>query len=219
MRKKIAAAGAALLGVALLGAGGTYASYTDTETTTPVLIQAGTLDLRLSTADDQETEPLTFSDVAPGPVPRYGYYQPSEHHYFVKLTNDGSVGGVAKWASARVAENENGCNAPEQEAGDRTCGEGPGEGELGNQLRVSFSLLPGADCTGPPGVVPPEQYPATRTEGFQSIKPGGSGDELFLAPGASRCVRIDVYFPSTPHNNIAQTDSSTFRLSFRLDQV
>lgn len=219
MRDKLAAAAIACAGVVLLGAGGTYAAFTDTEAAAPVLVRGGTLDLVLSTEHDQVTEPLTFSDVVPGPVPARGTYQPSAYFYFVKLTNDGSVAGVAKWATQGVAEYENGCNAPELESDDQSCGAGGDQGELGDQLAVSFSLLPGTECTGTPGVVPPEQYPATRTADFRPIKPGGAGPDLLLAPGSSRCVRIDVHFPSTAQNNIAQTDSSVFQLRFRLDQA
>lgn len=219
MRTKLAVAATALAGVALLGAGGTYAAFSDTETAAPVLVQGGTLDLTLGTQAGADLAPVTFENMVPGPAPTAGTYVPSQNSYFVRLTNDGSLPGRARWSTRGISELENGCLAPERDAGDTSCGNAKKAGELGDQLRVSFSLMPGADCTGQPGVVPPETFPPTDNRGFRDIKPGGAGPALVLAPGASRCVRIDVYFPSTAANNLAQGDSSTFQLSFRLDQT
>ncbi|WP_219414365.1 hypothetical protein [Pseudonocardia nigra] len=222
MRKKLLAGGLGLLGCAALGMGatGTYAGFVDTEQAPQVLVRAGTLDLRLTTADGAETEPVTFANLSPEAAPVAGTYRPSAHHYFIRLTNDGSLPGRAKWATSGVAERENACNAPERTAGDRSCGDGDDQGELGDQLLVSFSLMPGADCAGEPGVVPPpRQYPATAERDYRDILPGGAGDPLVLAPGEARCVRVDVHFPLVPENNLAQGDSSTFRLGFRLEQI
>jgi len=219
MRTRLAVAGIVLAGVALLGAGGTYAAFTDTEAATPVLVQGGTLDLTLGTQAGADLAPVTFVNMVPGAAPTAGTYVPSQYYYYVRLTNDGTLPGRARWSSRGVSELENGCLVPERAAGDTTCGNGERGGELGDQLKLSFSLMPGAGCTGQPGVVPPETYPPTDNRGFRDIKPGGAGPALVLAPGASRCVRVDVYFPSTPANNLAQSDSSTFQLSFRLDQT
>lgn len=218
MRTKLAVAGTVCAGAALLGAGGTYAAFTDTETTAPVLIEGGTLDLALGAGDGSDLEPVTFANMVPGGGPT-GTYAPSDDHYFVRLTNDGSLPGRARWATRGISERENGCNAPERAAGDTDCGNGDRAGELGDQLRISFSLMPGADCTGTPGVVPPETFAPTGNRGFHDIRPGGAGRRLVLDPGTSRCVRVDVHFPSTSNNNLAQSDSSTFQLRFRLDQI
>ncbi len=219
MRRKLIAVGVAVLGVALLGTGGTYAAFSDSEQAAPVLVEAGRLDLTLGTGSGTELQPVTFANMVPGPAPTTGSYAPSARNYLVRLTNDGTLPGRARWASRGVAERENGCIAPETAAGDRSCGRGDRAGELGDQLRLTFSLLPNADCTGVPGVVPPESYPPTDARGFRDIKPGGAGPRLVLKPGESRCVRVDAYFPSTADNNLAQGDSSTFQLSFRLDQL
>jgi predicted ribosomally synthesized peptide with SipW-like signal peptide len=218
MRKKIAVAGcAALLGLAVIGAGGTYAAYTDTETAEPVLVEAGTLDLVLSGGDGRATAPVTFADMAPGPAVASGSYQPSPHHYFVQLTNDGSVPGTAQWATTSVSELDRGCNDAETDAGDGSCGNGTFDGELGEQLLVSFSLLPGPGCAGSPVGAKPPYVPAFDRD-FRSIVTG-TGAALVLGPDETRCVRVDVHFPEGPDDNLAQSDSSTFRLSFRLDQA
>jgi predicted ribosomally synthesized peptide with SipW-like signal peptide len=219
MRKKLAVAGIACAGAVLLGAAGTFAALTDTEPTAPVLVRAGTLDLALGAGDGSDLAPVTFADMVPGVAPASGARVPSADHYFVRLTNDGTLPGRARWATRGLAELENGCNAPERSAGDSSCGSGNRAGELGDRIRLSFSLMPGSDCTGTPGVVPPEAFPPTGNRGFSDIRPGGAGRPLVLAPGTSRCVRVDVHFPSTSDDNLAQSDSSTFQLRFRLDQT
>jgi predicted ribosomally synthesized peptide with SipW-like signal peptide len=219
MRKKLMAGGLAALGCAVLGMGaaGTYAGFVDTEQAPQTQLQAGTLDLRLTTEEGAESDPITLAGLVPAPTPPLGSNQPSEHSYVVRLSNDGSVPGTALWGTSGVAELENGCNEAEEAAGDTSCGEQ--QGELGDQLRVSLSLLPGAGCEGTPAIVSPEQYPATDERAFKPIRPGGTGDPIVLAPGENRCARVDVYFPHLPHNNVAQGDSSSFRLAFRLDQT
>lgn len=52
MRKRLAAGAAAILGVIALGVGGTYAAFSDTEQGPNTLVEAGKLDLRLSTGND-----------------------------------------------------------------------------------------------------------------------------------------------------------------------
>ncbi len=217
MRKKLAAAGIALAGLALLGTGGTYAALSDTEESA-VLVEAGRLDLSVTTNEDTELAPLTFTDLIPGPAPVPGTYTPSDRFYYLRLTNDGTVPGRALWRSQRVAERDNGCNEPEIAAGDTTCQPNQA-GELGDQLLLSFSLMPDDQCAGTPSTVPPETYSPTSSLQYAEIKPGGAGTGLVLGAGESRCVRIDVYFPSTSKNNITQSDTSSFRLSFRLNQA
>ncbi len=217
MRKKITALAVAAIGVAMLGAGSTYAAYTDTETAEPVLVRAGTLDLVLSDGEGQATAPVTFADMVPGPPLSLGGYQPSEHHYFVRLTNDGSLPGTVEWSTTSVSELDHGCNDAERDARDATCGDGRNAGELGKQLFVSFSSLNGPDCTGAPVGTDSPYNPAFNRD-YQPVFTG-EGSAFVLGASDTRCVRIDVHFPSGARNNLAQSDSSTFRLSFRLDQA
>jgi predicted ribosomally synthesized peptide with SipW-like signal peptide len=216
MRKKLLAGGLAALGCAVLGLGatGTYAAFVDTEQVPQTQLQAGTLDLRLSTEGTAESDPLELSGLVPGPSPQDGA---AEHSYVVRLTNDGSLPGAALWGTTAVEERENGCNAAEQAARDRTCAET--QGELGEQLEIALSVLSGADCSGDGGVLGPGPFSPISSIGFRPVVPGGAGDPLVLAPGESRCARVDVYFPHGENNNVAQGDSSTFRLAFRLDQT
>jgi len=220
MRKKLLAGGLAVLGCAVLGMGatGTYAGFVDTEQAPQTQLQAGTLDLRLSTEGSAESNPLTLGGLVPGPLPEYGGGRPSEHSYTVRLTNDGSLPGAAVWGTTGVEELENGCNSAERDAGDSSCDRG--DGELGGQLLVSLSVLEAPDCSGDAAVQRPVQFSPIMSVSDQAIVTGGN-DRLVLAPGESRCARVDVFLPHLPNdqNNLAQGDSSTFRLAFRLDQT
>jgi predicted ribosomally synthesized peptide with SipW-like signal peptide len=220
MRTRLGAAALVAAAVALLGAaGGTYAAFTDHEDAPAVLVEAGTLDLSLDTVEGTSTEPVTVVDLRPEPVPPAGEPWSSEHHYLVRLTNEGSVPGGLEWAATAVAELENGCNAPERDADDPSCGTGSDEGELGGQLRLTFSALPGDDCAVAAASSPSEPFPITAGAAFADVKPAGARYPLVLGPGESRCVRVDVHLPVLPTNNLAQGDASTFRLQFRLDQA
>jgi predicted ribosomally synthesized peptide with SipW-like signal peptide len=206
MGKKLAASGLAVLGVLAFGIGGTYAAFSSTTDGPNTLAQAGTLDLKLSTAQNGVIQPIAFQNLKPG----------DSRFYYVQLTNNGTVPGAASWSFDNVQELENGCVPAETAAGDTTCGNGPQDGELGDQLAVTFSLMPGPGCTGTPQVLGPASFPSADSRVFKSL------NGLRLAPGAGRCVRADVVFqnfpnlPNQPNNNQAQSDSSKFGFRFQL---
>lgn len=201
MRKKLAAGGLAVLGALAFGIGGTYAAFSDTEQGPNTLVEAGKLDLRLSTENDALVEPISFQNLKPG----------DEHFYFVQLTNEGTVPGKAKWAFENSQELENGCGAPEIAAGDTSCD--PGPGELGSQLAVTFSQMSGPDCAGTAQIEDPEGFSPAFSVGFIPI------NGLVLEPGESKCVQVGVRFKhldTDNRNNRAQSDSSIFGFRFQL---
>lgn len=201
MSKKLAAGGLAVLGAFALGIGGTYATFSDTEQGPNTLVEAGKLDLRLSTENDALIEPILFENLKPG----------DERFYFVQLTNDGTVPGKAKWAFENNQELENGCGAPELAAGDTTCD--PGPGELGSQLAVTFSQMSGPGCDGTLQAEDPEGFSPAFSVGFTPI------NGLELSPGESKCVKVGVRFKhldTNNRNNRAQSDSSIFGFRFQL---
>lgn len=201
MRKKNAAGGLAALGAVALGVGGTYAAFSSTEQGPETSAQAGTLDLRLSTKDGASIEPILFENLQPG----------DERSYFVQLTNDGTIPGEAYWSFENNQEFENTCGPPERAAGDSSCGRGAQQGELGDQLVVTFSLMPGPGCDGTPQVVGPRSFhPSFSRLDFQEL------NGLVLDSNRSRCVRVDVEFEDLPENNKAQSDSSKFGFRFQL---
>lgn len=205
MRKKLAAGGLAALGALALGTGATYAPFTSTVQGPDTLTRGGTLDLKLSTAENGVIQPISFQNLMPGDA----------NFYHVQLTNTGTVAGKAFWAFDNVQELENGCVPAELAARD-TCDNGSLDGELGDQLAVTLSLMPGSECNGTAQVVGPSSFHPSGSRVFREL----SG--LVLAPGASRCVRVDVVFqnlpnlPNQPNNNQAQSDSSSFGFRFQL---
>lgn len=208
--KKIVGGVLAALGLLTAGLGGTYAYFTATAESaggTPVAVGADAVELRLTTDGAQASGGLTFADLLPN----------DSEQYFIVLANDGSTAATAQWAFRDVENLENGCLPTEQDAGDTTCGDGPTDGELGDRLAVELVGLSGADCSaGLDGTGGSAGYPA------------GSGDGDFtslgfdLEPGESRCVRVDVEFTAgtgdPQDNNQAQSDVTSFRFDFRLEQ-
>lgn len=206
MRKKLVGAAVAVLGVAALGLGGTYAGFSDTEES-QIQSEAGTLDLTLSTAVGATTEPVTFANMQPG--------QKVQH--FLRLTNDGSIPGEAAYSFSGATNVENGCLPVELEAGD-TCDVPDDPGDLGEQLQLKFFVLPGADCSATGGTrVGPVSFPAEfDSDGFRPL------NGVVLGEDETRCVRADIEFldiPNEPDNNRAQGDSAQFRFDFRLEQA
>lgn len=207
MRKKLATGALAILGVLAFGIGGTYAGFSGTVQGPNTIAQSGTLDLQLSTDQNGVIQPILFQNLVPGDA----------KFYYVQLTNTGAVAGKASWAFDNVQELENGCVPAEIAVGDPSCGDGQNEGELGNQLAVTFSLMSGPGCGGTAQVLGPQSFPSSFTQPvFQSLA------GVVLPSNGSRCVRADVVFqnypnlPNQSNNNLAQSDSSKFGFRFRL---
>lgn len=202
MRKKNAAGALAVLGVVALGIGGTYAAFSSTGQGPDTSVQAGTLDLRLSTGNGASIGPISFENLQPG----------DQRSYFVRLTNDGTIPGEAYWSFENNQELENTCDPPESAAGDRTCR--TEQGELGDQLAVTFSLMSDPACTGTSEPVVPQSFSPSFSRGFTSL------DGLVLTANESHCVRVNVEFRDLPGdgNNRAQGDSSSFGFRFMLEQ-
>jgi len=133
---------------------GTFAVFSDSETSYGNTFTAGTLDLKVDDQDEPDVVHVSVSNIAPG----------WEHIYKWELKNDGSMDGVVKVCFSEVTENENGENEPEEEAEDSTftpagCSEMTvgisGSGELGYLMRAvpskehiypSVEKSPGVPC-------------------------------------------------------------------------
>lgn len=105
----------------MLGAG-TFAIFSDTETSTGNTFTAGTLDLKVDYGkDDPNVVSYTFENMKPGDKEEVTFH----------LKNVGTIEDVKAKMHLDVTQNlENGCNEPE-ELVDTTCGDpGDGEGEL-----------------------------------------------------------------------------------------
>ena len=199
--KKIILSIFTILSVSAIAFGATEAYYSDTETSTGNTFTAGTLDLNL---DGANTNVVKFNktNLVPGNQPTGTF----------TLKNVGSVNGFVDLESVSVVSDENGCNDPETEAGDITCGNpGAGEGELAKEL--NFTLF--VDYNGDGWFSTGDKYVFNGLlSDFASVnlnEPLNAGNELKL-------TGIVNYFANA-NDNIAQGDSVEFDMTFELGQT
>lgn len=136
-----------------------------------------------------------------------------EHVVFVAVDAPAPDGQVRLEAEiVDLQDHEHGCLRPEIRAGDTTCGPGPDQGELSDQLEVTWR----------PGLVTP-------TGTCELGDPVAPGQRLRALDGARvalgtfdaterRCFGIAQHFLDLPENNLAQGDSSSFDLRVRVSQ-
>jgi len=114
-----------VIGLLALGIGwGTYALFSDTETSTGNTFTAGTLDLKVDGQDDPNVMHITLSNMKPGDDT--GYYK-------WVLKNVGTLPGKLSVTFSVIINDDNGLTEPES-ACDTTGGPHP-EGELGQYLK------------------------------------------------------------------------------------
>ena len=189
--------------VAMVGAG--FAAYFyDVENINKNSFAAGTLDLAIN-LNGEVVAPITFSNIAPGD----GYLGsddvlgPEKAGNMCKvytLTNTGSLPGVLSAKIVNVKNADNGCTEPEAAEGDKSCGYNSG-GELGEYLWTRIRA----------------------GKGFGKRLNDWNGKDIGwwdnpLGPGESRTITICSGVKETV-GNIIQSDSVSFDIVFRLDQV
>lgn len=123
-KKKTGLGVAAAAAAALAIAGGTLATFSDTEPGPEATVSAGTLDL--VPGENASVDMFTVGNIAPG------YESPTKTFTY---TNEGSVNGSLD-ITFDVVGAENGCNEPEQRA-ESTCN--GGAGELTEELQIAIS--------------------------------------------------------------------------------
>ncbi len=229
--KKIIKSLAVIVAVAAIGAGATFAVFSDTEVSEGNTLSAGTLDLKVDGEDYPNIETMTFADVKPG----------DSFSKTWKVRNTGSLDGKVKIKIDNIVSNDEGCNDPEKEAeeleyGSASCGDN--EGELARFLRTQVfqshvnvespigdgisdyhaNALTGRNPSGSPygGMLYIE---GNEMEGqtlgqndFQMVKLDISLDEDVINDGAGWWTGHDV------DDNILQSDSVTFDVIFSIEQ-
>ena len=222
MKKVIGLTLAALLIMGIVG-GGTWAYFSDSETSQNNTLMAGTLDLQVG-ATDPCTESINIgTQLQPGDSGNAADWT---------VTNLGNVSGTLKVEIGTITNNENTRTEPEQAAGDTT--PGATEGELGDFVDIAVWLdinQSGGWDSGDmylhsDGTVvnwisgsslPPEAYDEINnyaglgwdsTDGMPTIT--GSGDLDFM---------VEYDFPSDVNDNRTQSDSSVFDITITLEQV
>jgi hypothetical protein len=137
-----------------------------------------------------------------------------EHTLFVDVDGDVPESPVAI-ELFNLRDYENGCNRPEIEAGDVTCGPGPDQGELSSQLEVGISV--GAAAGGAAAPVCAE-LTQVGPVGLRLDQLEGQVVTLGTTAGLPACVVLALHFLDLPENNLAQTDTALFDLRIGLAQ-
>jgi len=184
-----------MIGVVTMAVGmGTYAYFSDTETSADNTFTAGTLDLTVNNENPLTSKLFDFSNVKPG----------DNGSITVNVCNNGTIDGGLVMCIKNLTNYENGCTEPEGLI-DTTCDNpGPGQGELGANLVVNITW------DGCP----------THTETLDSWSSGSWHciDGIDVDAGTCRYLcTIDWEVPSDV-DNIIQSDSVEFDLEFVLKQ-
>ncbi|NHN61156.1 MULTISPECIES: TasA family protein [Halorussus] len=192
-----------VIGVASAGAGaGTFAYFSDTESSTGNTISAGTLNLTADGNDGSATTTVSVDDVAPGETGSDS----------TTLVNAGSVSGYLNFDVAPISNRENGVIDPEE----GSSGENGGDpGELGAVLDVRY----GFDTTGDGAIDVPvvdttdKPYEAVERTGGAEYNP----NLPLSANGGSADFVVDWALPSDAGNAV-QGDGVEFDATFELLQ-
>ncbi len=187
----------------------TKAYFSDTETSTGNTFAAGTLDLKVNDQDDPVVVHISRTDMKP--------YPSWSHSYGGQwiLKNAGTIPGKFSVKIINIKNTENGCNEPEQNAGDVTCGIELNQGELG-------SLMYGKWMENHYGIY----SPAKGWSGSSVFNPintaeGVSVNGIVLNPGDIFSAYLDLEWDTHTGliDNTGQNDGLEFDVVFSLDQV
>ncbi|MFA6048021.1 MAG: SipW-dependent-type signal peptide-containing protein [Parcubacteria group bacterium] len=199
--KKIILSLAAIVAVGAVAGYGSYALWSDTETSTGNSITADKLDLVLASV------PLTIANVHPG--------QTGSSAAMTAKNDSNTVNGTLTYTVTGLVDNENGCVEPESnpaEGNDLTCGTpGAGLGELSGHVKVGFIADLNGDGT----------YETTIPEAYLNTLSGTTTIGT-VAAGVTASVQMTYTVDNsvTPFaDNIFMTDSSTFDVNFNLTQI
>jgi spore coat-associated protein N len=191
---------------ALIGTG-VFAYFNDTESSAGNEFTAGTLNLKVGSADPF-TETITVSDTYGGDSGSYDWL----------LKNDGSVDGSLDVTFSNIVDAENGVNEPEEaDPGEDGTVASPGtDGELAEVLSLTIYIDENDNNTYDAGT------DTLIYEGF--VKPGLAGEQLSdyamaanYGSGSDKAVRIEWSIDSGVENEI-QSDSAGFDIEFELLQ-
>lgn len=192
---------AALLIIGLVG-GGTWAYFSDTETSTGNTFTAGTLDLALTDAVEDGTDGETLTYVFSGIAPE------DEDWDTLTVQNNGSVDGVLDLSVITVTDDENLPN-PESET--------TGGYDLSQLLTVHMFWDVGADGSFDAGSDTDVIGTDTTYVQLSSI-PASTDIEYYIENGTETYLTLRYYWPSSANDNDAQGDETTLIFTVNLNQ-
>jgi hypothetical protein len=135
------------------------------------------------------------------------------HTVFVEVDEQAPAGRVGTEIS-NLVDYENGCNRPELQAGDTTCGDpGPGEGELSTQLEITWTVGSVSDDACVLGDVVGPHGERLRDVADTQVDVGE------LPASRQLCFEFAMEFLGLPENNLAQTDSVTFDIRVGIQET
>ena len=187
----------ALLLVAALGAIGTGAWFSDTETSNGNTLTAGSLDLKVD-GDDTNVVKFTVNNMRPGNQPKASW----------TLANDGTLNGYLDLEDILVTSNENGILEPESSAGDTTAA----VGELQNVVNLRLFVDTNKDGWISTGEVVFYNGPAGSIAGNYEL------NELIAAGSDIKIVALFDWW-NTADDNMAMSDDFTLNITFELGQT
>lgn len=212
MRKQLWLTAAAVV-LAAAAVGSTFASYVHAKSNDGQTIEAGRLELDLTSDTGGTLEPWSIGPLAP----RTGMNSPFGVEYrYVVVKNKGNVDATLSYGIAGLGDLENGCVEPEASAGDVTCGDQAGSGELSGQLEAQVSEFKSVVRSGRSQCV---DEPTGRNDKGATLKAlaGGLTDSTIpVDHNSAVCLRFAFSVPDRTDNNLVQSDSSTFTVNLNL---
>lgn len=167
---------------------------------------APTVGIEVQAGDGSTSTGISIADLYPGAT--------QEAVLFLTGRRADEVDDVAVTLSG-LEDLENGCNRPETNTGDTSCGDGPDQGELSRWLAVTYTG--GIETTGRTGracTIPAGTSSTTdlmidlATLGAVNVAPPANRSD-----GAVRCVVLEFHHEDRgPGDNVTQTDSVRFDL-------
>jgi len=193
-----------LMSIALVGAlvaGGIYAYFSDIETSTGNTFTAGTLDVKIDGFDDPNVVAVDIGPLKPTDTGGNSW----------NVTNEGNIAGNFTLTVSAITDDE-GTN-PEPET-DTTP-----PGDLSGQLKVILYI--DANGNGAFDAGDTELYgDGSGGKALLSGMPGGYDPADPGTGGASPVkIELDWELPNQANNNDVQGDSSTFDITFTLNQA
>jgi spore coat-associated protein N len=218
MKKILGLTVAALLVMGLVG-GGTWAYFSDTETSGTNVLSAGTLDLTLAGA----SVPFSISNVKPG--------DSSDPEVSWTLTQSGSLSGNLSITMGTVTNNENTIWDPESDQGDVT--DDPDGGELGSKVKIALWLDEGDDGwddasdlylldggTTQAWQTGETSVPSAAYDFIDNFSGDSWSNVATLSGGGASYFKLSYSFPDSGDatDNLAQSDNCSFGVTFDLQQ-
>ena len=199
MKKSIIVGAVGLVAAAGLVGGGTFAQFTDEETTETQSVSTGSVDIAFSEFSTANSVPLNVTNAKPGDT------EPTK---MIHVVNEGSLPVTISTKLLKVADADDSCTEPEL-AAEADC-DTDTDGELDEVMELNINgFVYGGETLGGLAVGESELVNGPTQSGADSI--------FTLAAGADRYLSIDYLIPASAGTEI-QTDSVQFDVVFEAVQ-